>query len=134
MLSRLKHVGKKAVIYALFLGGVLSWNIFGAAQDRLTEEETVFLEAFQAQVQVKEQIAMDGDIGSGARYGVVLEDNLNVRTGPGTDYPVAGMLYRNDEVQLLGEAAEGWWKIDHEGRISYVSAEFIAPRTYSGME
>lgn len=134
MLSRLKHVDKKALIYTLFLGGVLSWNVFGAAQDRLTEEETVFLESFQAQVQVQEQIAMDGDIGTGVQYGVVLEDNLNVRTGPGTDFPVAGMLYRNDEIRLLEETPQGWWKIEYNGRLSFVSAEFIAPTSYSGME
>lgn len=134
MLSRIKLVGKKALIYTLFLGGVLSWNVFGAAQDRLTEKETAFVETFQAQVQVQEQIALDGNIGTGAQYGIVLEDNLNVRSGPGIDYPVAGMLFRNDRIQLLEKTAEGWWKIQFNDRISYVNAEFIAPTSYSGQE
>lgn len=139
MLNKLKFIVNKAGIYTLFLAGVLSWNIFLAAEDGLSEDETIFLEAFQAQVNVQDQlasgqVAMEGQIGSPGSYGYVLEDNVNVRTGPGLDFSIAGRLYRNEEIKLLEELPSGWWKIDYAGRSCYVSSEFIAAASFNGLD
>lgn len=39
----------------------------------------------------------------------VLVEGANVRAGPGTDFPVVGLLYRNDKAALLGRSQAGDW-------------------------
>jgi hypothetical protein len=56
---------------------------------------------------------------------------LNVRTGPGDDFPVVGTVFQDEEVGLLGrDAANSWWLICCPfGREApgWVGAEFIDP-------
>jgi len=39
----------------------------------------------------------------------VLVEGANVRAGPGTDFPVVGLLYQNDRAALLGRSQSGDW-------------------------
>ncbi len=39
----------------------------------------------------------------------VLVEGANVRAGPGTDFPVVGLLYQNDRAALLGRSQGGDW-------------------------
>lgn len=39
----------------------------------------------------------------------VLVEGANVRAGPGTDFPVVGLLYLNDRAALLGRSQAGDW-------------------------
>ncbi len=39
----------------------------------------------------------------------VLVEGANVRAGPGTDFPVVGLLYLNDKAALLGRSQAGDW-------------------------
>ena len=42
----------------------------------------------------------------------VLTRALNVRSGPGTNYPVIGALKQGDEVAIVGRhSASGWWQV-----------------------
>ncbi|GIK40847.1 MAG: hypothetical protein BroJett011_46800 [Chloroflexota bacterium] len=41
--------------------------------------------------------------------GYVTAYSLNVRSGPGLYYPVLGLLYRGDQVRLLGRTYDGTW-------------------------
>jgi len=64
-----------------------------------------------------------------ARYGVVrlngAFESLNVRSGPGTEYDIAGNLVENDRVKLL-ELEDSWYKIEFDdGKIGYASAKYI---------
>lgn len=60
--------------------------------------------------------------------GTVLAVRLNVRSGPGTDYPILGQLQRKDRVQVL-ERRQGWLRILYptgpEGS-AWVSAAYVA--------
>jgi hypothetical protein len=40
---------------------------------------------------------------------VVATDTLNVRSGPGTNYPVVGALKRGDGVRIIGRSADSRW-------------------------
>lgn len=58
----------------------------------------------------------------------VTSDVLNVRSGPGTDYPVIGSLTHGMEVKVAsvrGEKGNRWAKIRFEGLTSYVSAKHL---------
>lgn len=59
----------------------------------------------------------------------VTSDVLNVRSGPGTDYPVIGSLTHGMKVKVFsvkGEKGNRWAKIRFEGLTSYVSAKHLA--------
>ena len=45
----------------------------------------------------------------GAPWAAITARVLNVRKGPGTDYPVIGQLQQNDVVEIVGKNANGSW-------------------------
>jgi len=51
---------------------------------------------------------------------------LNVRTEPGTDASVLGLLPKGELVEVLGNSEEEWICIDFEGSDGYVAAEFVS--------
>lgn len=52
---------------------------------------------------------------------------LNLRAGPGMDFPKLGLLERNEEVEKLGEA-ENWYQIrvKRDGTLGWVSSEYLS--------
>jgi Bacterial SH3 domain len=52
---------------------------------------------------------------------------LNLRAGPGMDFPKLGLLERNEEVEKLGEA-ENWYQVrlKRDGTLGWVSSEFLS--------
>ncbi len=52
---------------------------------------------------------------------------LNLRAGPGMDFPKLGLLERNEEVEKLGEA-ENWYqvRVKRDGTLGWVSSEFLS--------
>jgi len=54
----------------------------------------------------------------------VTADILNIRSGPGTAYPVLGKLGRDAVVKLVGKSEDGkWWQIEVEEGKGWVSAD-----------
>ena len=53
----------------------------------------------------------------------VVVEALNVRSGPGVNYPVIGVLARGDQVAVTGRhAPSGWWQVQlDDGRTGWVS-------------
>lgn len=57
----------------------------------------------------------------------ILVPRLNVRTGPGVAYDVITQLDEGDQVPIAGhDGFYAWYLIQVEGRLGWVSAEFIA--------
>lgn len=56
--------------------------------------------------------------------GVVTADALNFRSGAGTSYTVIGELFYGQVVDLLS-IDNGWYKVSFNGKIGYVSADYI---------
>ncbi|MCI0643380.1 MAG: SH3 domain-containing protein [Chloroflexi bacterium] len=54
---------------------------------------------------------------------MVMIEALNVRNGPGTSYPVVGLLVEGDEVRLVGRhSVSGWWQVKlPDSRTGWVS-------------
>jgi uncharacterized protein YraI len=52
---------------------------------------------------------------------------LNLRAGPGMDFPKLGLLERNEEVEKLGEA-ENWYqvRVRRDGTLGWVSSEYLS--------
>jgi uncharacterized protein YvpB len=51
--------------------------------------------------------------------------SLNVRSGPGTNYSRIGSLAQGSSVQVMERLANGWYKINYNGKTGYVSAQYI---------
>lgn len=54
--------------------------------------------------------------------------SLNVRSGAGTNYSSIGSLKANATVKITGESGN-WYKIDFNGRVGYVSKDYIKVNT-----
>jgi heat shock protein HslJ len=61
---------------------------------------------------------------------VVGTQGLNVRTGPGTNFPVIGVARLGDEGEIVGRSADGfWWAVAVPAApngVGWVSANFVA--------
>ena len=57
---------------------------------------------------------------------VAVNGDMNVRAGPGTDYPVVGGATVGDEFPITGKNEEGdWWQIDYSGQTGWIYAPFV---------
>lgn len=51
--------------------------------------------------------------------------NVNVRSGPGTDYDKAGSLSESEEVTMTGICSNGWIRISFDGDAGYVLMDYL---------
>ncbi|SER73672.1 N-acetylmuramoyl-L-alanine amidase [Gracilibacillus ureilyticus] len=51
-------------------------------------------------------------------------ENLNVRNGPGTDFPVIGQVHPPDVYPVL-EETEGWVKIEYQQETGWVAKDYV---------
>ena len=49
---------------------------------------------------------------------------LNLRTGPGKNYPSMGQ-YKGGSYVMVLQKGNDWWKVSAQGRVGYMSAEFL---------
>ncbi len=62
---------------------------------------------------------------------VAATTNVNVRSGPGTNYSVIGSLYKGTIVPKLGTSGT-WTKITYNGGTGYVSSQYLTASSYNG--
>lgn len=87
-----------------------SGNLIGWASD----EYLLFGEAAEA---------LANDVGK--LIATVNTETLRVRTEPGTEASILGLLPKGEIVEVVTEDAEGWVCIDFEGADGYVSSEYV---------
>ena len=57
---------------------------------------------------------------------VTVHGDLNVRAGPGTEYPVVGGATLGQEFAVTGKNADGsWWQIDLDGQPGWIFAPYV---------
>lgn len=54
----------------------------------------------------------------------VTADQLNIRSGPGADYPIEGIVYMHEEVEIE-EQEDDWVKINYNDVTGYVSIDYL---------
>lgn len=59
----------------------------------------------------------------------VAANNVNVRSGPGTEYKVMGMVSRPYQLNVLATVTDGsgrpWYKFVYNGKIAYICAKYV---------
>ena len=59
---------------------------------------------------------------------VTINGTMNVRGGPGTNYPVIGAAAAGQQYAVLSRNAAGdWWQIEYEGRLAWVYGGLVTP-------
>lgn len=57
----------------------------------------------------------------------IVTTNLNVRAGPGTNYPVLGAIPNGAPIDVVGcTTGYNWCQVDYGGRLGWASANYIA--------
>ncbi|GGE67120.1 C40 family peptidase [Priestia taiwanensis] len=56
--------------------------------------------------------------------GVVTADVLNIRSGSDVSHSIIGKAYNGQVVTIVGEV-NGWYKVNHQGKVGYVSGAYI---------
>ena len=91
----------------------------------LPVKEKVDMEEIQLQVKEKEEqkdITVQLDVHNRAR---LIEDNVNIRSGPGTEYERLGSAYKGYDFKIISGEDSEWIKIEYDGKPAYVYAEFV---------
>lgn len=55
----------------------------------------------------------------------IVNDNINVRSGPGTDYERLGSAYTGYDFEFVEQLEEGWTKIVYDDQMAYVYSEYV---------
>lgn len=55
----------------------------------------------------------------------IVNDNINVRSGPGTEYERLGSAYTGYDFEFVEQLDEGWTKIVYDGQMAYVYSEYV---------
>lgn len=61
----------------------------------------------------------------GKMIATVSTETLRVRTQPGTDATILGLLPEGEITEVIGNSEDEWVCIDYEGKDGYVSSEFV---------
>ena len=74
---------------------------------------------------LKDNVHINGEVVNTIATGVVYDtEDLNVRSGYGTSYPIIGKLMRGEKVEII-ESQNNWHKIKFNGAYGYVSGKYI---------
>lgn len=63
-------------------------------------------------------------------YYYVNAETLNMRSGPGVEYPVIQKLNEDDNVMVLDTTNREWWLVSFNDVKGYVSSKFLSPDFY----
>jgi len=59
---------------------------------------------------------------------VTLDQDMNVRGGPGTDHPIIGQAAAGQQYAVISRnAADDWWQIEYNGRLAWVHGGYVTP-------
>lgn len=68
-----------------------------------------------------------------SRSKIVTANVLRVRTQPNTSSAIMGRVYEEKVLQVIGED-NGWLKINHNGKVGYVSSQFVKDSGSNGSD
>jgi uncharacterized protein YraI len=55
----------------------------------------------------------------------ITDDNINVRSGPGTDFDRLGSAYYGNMFDYVSQSHDGWTKIVYDGKTAYVYTQYV---------
>lgn len=61
-----------------------------------------------------------------AGSGTITTETLNVRSGPGKEYEAIELVKSGEVVTITGQADNGWYQIELDGKTGYVSDKYVS--------
>lgn len=61
-----------------------------------------------------------------SKTGKVITTNLDIRSGASTSYDIIGEYKKGDEVKIVGETKDNWYKVKYEDTYGYISKDNVA--------
>lgn len=55
-------------------------------------------------------------------------NNVNIRSGPETNYPIVGTLQKNQEITCIGIVDDKWYQIKYENNEYFISKKYLSPK------
>jgi uncharacterized protein YvpB/SH3-like domain-containing protein len=52
-------------------------------------------------------------------------DNLNIRSGPSTKYATLGKVKKGSNLNIIGDAANGWYNVVYNDKKGFVSSQYV---------
>lgn len=52
--------------------------------------------------------------------------SVNIRTGPGTDNPIIGVLRKGKSIRRIAVGSNGWSKVMYEGELAYIHSSYLS--------
>lgn len=76
---------------------------------------------------------MNTTIVASTEEAVILENNVNLRGGPGTTYEITGQVHK-DETYTIRNQEEGWVELQINGESAWVSSDFVVVQASTATE
>lgn len=100
-----------------------------ATRPKVTRQDTFYIDVkekidpddYEAQIAARQE-TVNIVVEDRAR---LIEDNVNIRSGPGTDTERLGSAYKGFDYKILENTGGDWIKIEYDGRAAYVFAEYV---------
>lgn len=54
-------------------------------------------------------------------------NNVNIRSGPGTNYPIVGTLQRNQEITCIGIVDDKWYQVKYKENEYFITIKYLSP-------
>ena len=101
----------------------------GETSEEESEEETQIVEAIEPVIHEHETMISEEEQQEKEEEETLIiaqvNDYVNIRNTPGTDGEIVGKLYDNSVGTLVGEEADGWFKVKSGSVEGYVKAEYF---------
>ena len=111
--DRMEHKSGCLPLSILFFGITLFGIVLIGGVSSTSNEETEVQQEATVQTEATKQI-------------MYATANLNVRSGPGTDYSILTTLKSGQEISVLNQS-DGWAEIEYTPSPAYVSTSYISP-------
>ena len=113
------------------IGGVVdgrSWHVdlFPPCVGLVPENRTPgFVQSIQGFIPFFEENSEEVSLADIVARAKILDDNINVRTGPGTDFDRLGSAYYGNMFDYVSQSHDGWTKIIYDGKTAYVYTQYV---------
>lgn len=116
------------ILFSILLITSLACNLSAPEPEATQEVVTIVVTATPEAAPATEEAATD------TKATATLNQDLNVRGGPGTNYPIVVALPGGTTVDIIGKNADGsWWYIAFNGNTGWVSAPFTTSSNTEGV-
>lgn len=132
----MKTIIKKSLVYIGCLVAVLAWMIFSGHKESLSAKEVASIQEFDrivaANAKAPVAVASEAPVAHSVQTGIIADNQVRLRVGPGTDQTVALLLNQGDQVELVEKTADGWWKVRYNGGYYFVHGDWVTPQNITG--